>query len=118
MAWARFAPAVSWAALIFWVSSRSHLPEPPFFFDGADKLLHAGIYAVLTALLVWADLGRRAWLWIAVAALYGVSDEIHQGLVPLRHSDALDVLADTAGALVAGAGWLKLKGRLAIRSVL
>ncbi len=114
--YARFAPALLWAALIFWLSSRSHLPEPPLFFDGADKLVHVLAYAVLTSLLLWADCGRRVWLWLAVAVAYGVSDELHQGWVPLRESDALDVLADAAGALVAGAGWRKLLGQPLARS--
>lgn len=88
----------------------SAVPNPPpaiLFFAGQDKLMHAVLYAVLAA-LVWAGLrrakrayGPRVLFWVPIlfAALYGVSDEIHQRFVPGRSFDVLDMVADAAGAL-------------------
>lgn len=36
-----------------------------------------------------------------IVSLYGLSDEIHQAFVPNRSCDALDLMADMAGALTA-----------------
>ena len=45
---------------------------------------------------------RRTALTIVLAALiYGCLDEFHQSFVPNRTVEALDVLADTTGALLA-----------------
>lgn len=51
----------------------------------------------------WAS---RAW-WVAVigAMAYGVTDEIHQSFVPPREADALDVVADTFGAMALTLVW-------------
>ena len=65
---------------------------------GADKIGHAGAYAVLGALLTLAT--GRPWLAVLLATLFGVSDEIHQYFVPGRHADVLDVVADAVGALI------------------
>ncbi|MQA30374.1 MAG: VanZ family protein [Luteitalea sp.] len=96
-------------ACIFAVSSVSDIPRLP---EGADKNLHALVYFGLGVLLTRAmSQGdparaslRTALLATAVAALYGVSDELHQSFVPLREVDALDVLADTLGAGAAAFG--------------
>lgn len=72
------------------------------FPDGADKLGHAGAYAVLGGLLTLAT--GRVWLAVLLATLFGVSDEIHQYFVPGRQADVLDVVADLVGALVGALG--------------
>lgn len=68
------------------------------FPDGADKVGHAGAYAVLGALLTLAT--GRVWLAVLLATLFGVSDEIHQYFVPGRAADVYDVVADGVGALI------------------
>lgn len=101
--------AAAWAALVFWLSSRSQLPFSVTLPSGVDKVAHAGAYAVLGALLTLATAGarfsgRRAVLVAAaMASLYGVSDEVHQSFVPGRDTSAGDWAADTAGALAGGA---------------
>lgn len=65
---------------------------------GADKVGHAGAYAVLGALLTLAT--GRVWVAVLLATLFGVSDEIHQYFVPGRAADVLDVVADGVGALL------------------
>ncbi|MBI5509243.1 MAG: VanZ family protein [Deltaproteobacteria bacterium] len=95
-------PAGVWAALIFWASAQSELPQPPFPFLGLDKIIHAGIYAVLAALTLYGGgwpRGRTFWLWLAVVLAYGASDEVHQMFVPGRNPDVFDWLADAVGVL-------------------
>ncbi len=106
---ARVLPALAWAGLLFWLSSQSTLPSAVFLFDGIDKFFHAGAYGVL-ALLVWLALPRgggrtrRVVLALALASVYGVSDEVHQHWVPGRTTDVFDWLADTSGAALAVGG--------------
>jgi VanZ family protein len=100
-------PLISYSTLIV---IQSHFPTPdvvprlPFF----DKLLHAGGYGLLGLLFCRAYrsrwraapgrfLARRA---VLSAALFGLSDEIHQHFVPFRTADPWDVLADAVGAAI------------------
>jgi VanZ family protein len=74
---------------------------------GADKLVHAAMYAVLTAAYLHA-LPRdarsrvRPLLWIVLAAAtFGLVMELLQfALTTTRGMDPLDALANTAGALI------------------
>jgi len=93
---AYLAAAFLYMAAIFALSSLpgSEVGIPPPW----DKLAHFSEYALLGFLL-----GRgtgNAPLAFALAALYGVSDEVHQAFVPGREASALDWLADAAGALI------------------
>jgi VanZ family protein len=110
----RFLPAALLAVAIFLISGQSRLPTPPLTFEGMDKVVHALVYAFLALLLLLGD-GRpsswRAWIWPAVAVLYGLSDELHQSFVPGRQADALDLLADAAGAIGMTALWIRLRPR-------
>ncbi len=90
---------LAWASLLFALSATTGGDGGLDFawrFAGDDKLVHAGLYAVLGALLR-ASTGRTG-LAIALASAYGITDEVHQAFVPGRHADPLDWLADTAGA--------------------
>ena len=116
----RWAAAVAWMGVIFWLSSRSTLPRPAGASPDLVAILgHLGAYAMLALLLAWALLtrGRSMWetfavAWV-VAVLYGVSDEIHQSFVPGRDPAVFDVLTDATGAALAlGALWWWV-GRLA-----
>jgi VanZ family protein len=42
-----------------------------------------------------------AWIAVAVASIYGVSDEFHQSFTPGRSVEIADWLADTCGAALA-----------------
>ena len=67
---------------------------------GADKLVHATLFGLLAATARGRFGGRAAVLAGVVA--YGAGSEIVQGvLLPTRSGDVLDLLADTAGALLA-----------------
>ena len=52
-----------------------------------------------------ASAWRTASFAIFVTALWGLSDEIHQALVPGRSAELADVLADVSGALAGAIGW-------------
>ena len=93
---------VSWAAVIFYLSSLSRLP-PAVATWSLSELAHIIEYAVLTLLLIRAldahHLGRRRVLWMAalLAVAYAVSDEFHQSFVPDRHPSPLDIAIDSIG---------------------
>lgn len=101
----RIVAAFGWMCLIFLVSNRTSLPQPPGLTPMITASLgHFSVYFVL-AILVWWVLGgfgldgRPRWmLAFALAVLYGVSDEWHQSFVPGRTPDILDVLIDALGA--------------------
>lgn len=95
----RLAP-LAWMGLLFLLSSQSDISAPFDIPDWlpADKFVHAGLYAVLAALLYLA--GLSSILAVVVAGLYGVTDEFHQMFVPGREPDLLDLLADLVGAVI------------------
>jgi len=108
-AW-RWLAVVLWMAVIFYVSAQPDLPHHPQATGDVvlKKTAHVVEYGILASLLYWAWGGdvrthkKRAILgaWV-VAALYAVSDELHQGFVPGRDSQALDVAFDLVGATLA-----------------
>jgi VanZ family protein len=96
-------PVVLHMALIFAASSTADLDPLPGTFS--DKPAHLGVYAVLGGLLARAFAGgwrNVTWpqvvLAVVLSTAYGVSDEFHQSFVPGRTPDAMDVVADAAGA--------------------
>jgi VanZ family protein len=108
-------PVGLYAALIFGGSSISHPPEAvaSILKEVSDKALHVSEYAILGA-LAYRACRHAAGPWVArhaliVAAigcsLYGLSDEVHQLFVPFREGDPLDLVADTAGALMGAWTW-------------
>ncbi len=111
----RWIPALACAAAIFWLSHQSSPPGAQLLPSFSGHLL---AYFGLASCLVWgySDLLRRwpgreafvrAWAW---SVLYGVSDELHQWFVPLRHPDVADLLWNALGAMVAVvAGWAVLR---------
>jgi VanZ family protein len=76
-----------------------------------DKVVHAGLFALLAATTWWRFAGHRAGL-ASVIAYGGVSELVQWLALPHRSGDPRDVAADAAGALL---GWLLAK-RLAARA--
>jgi hypothetical protein len=68
-----------------------------------DKLAHFGLYALAAALFVIGTAGRMPFA--VAAAVIGASacDELHRMLLAGHGADALNFLADAAGALGASA---------------
>ena len=102
----RWVPPIVWAATILLINS---IPSSAlggvtsYSFPGADKIVHASFYALLGWLGARAagkeDLNFAAAVWtIAAISIFGAVDEWHQQFVPGRSTDAVDWLADTAGA--------------------
>lgn len=97
---------IAWMSFIFYLSSTPGLPD----FQAADfpvkKGAHFMVYAILYFLLFRAfhaqlaknPVSTRAYLYPAVVAvMFAISDEIHQGFVPLREARLRDVIIDSAG---------------------
>jgi len=104
-----WAPAAALALTIFVLSSFPHFGalEHPILKE-SDKLIHGAVYALLAAAILWGlEEGFRnpaavssVWIAAAAAAVYGVSDEIHQRFVPGRMGIWQDWVADAIGAVV------------------
>jgi VanZ family protein len=100
-----FLPLGLWAAAVLLMGtldlSSTALPDLPL---GADKVAHFLMYGAGGALAAWAGRkagsARAAWLGLGLVILTGVADELHQGTVPGRDSDIMDLAADAAGALL------------------
>ena len=101
-------PPLVWMAIIFAFSAQPNLRFVP---DAALDFLvrkagHMAVFGIL-ALLAWRALAtttawRRPWAWaLALAVLYAITDELHQGGVIGRHAAAVDVGIDATGALIA-----------------
>jgi VanZ family protein len=91
-------------ALIFFASSSSKIAAPNV--SGIDKFGHFMVYGwlgVLWARVPWVTRLKPlgAWTAVAIASLYGITDEFHQSFTPGRGVEFADWMADTAGALVA-----------------
>jgi VanZ family protein len=78
------------------------------------KLGHLGAFFILAVLIMRAlrhqSNENRAGMAIALTALYAVSDELHQSLVPSRTASAMDVLLDVIGG-ICGTLWFCFRKR-------
>lgn len=107
--WWRWALVVAYMGTIFALSSWSTLSIPARI---SDKTVHAGAYALLSGLIVWALVNgdftrvrlRVVVLAVTASVVYGWSDETHQLFVPGRMYEWLDLAADTVGAVSAACG--------------
>jgi VanZ family protein len=89
--------------VLFLLSAWSN-PTMPYLFAGSDKVVHAGLYAVLGMALGFGRVRSAAppphLLLIFVGALYGVTDELHQMFVRGRSPDWADWVADLVGVVI------------------
>ena len=102
-----FGPLIFWMGLIFWLSSQSTLVDIES--RAGERVIYKSAHMATYALLAWlwwrALTPRRRVTWpllfgaLLLTILYGISDEIHQRLVPGRHGRVADVLFDAGGAL-------------------
>lgn len=95
--------------LIFFLSSKSKIPQPIKPFYGLDKILHCIAFGTLAfSFSFWFSYSawnERKWKYalitFSVIALYGISDELHQFFVPGRSASIYDWFADCTGAIIA-----------------
>ena len=119
-------PVVAYMGIIFALSSRSTLPQPPagLTYYHAHFIAYAGL-AVVTLRATSRGFRETSWHAVLTAVticwLYGASDEYHQSFVPGRTVDVLDWVADALGSIM-GAGamtaWSIIGRRPGTRDVL
>ena len=104
-------PVALYMAALFYLSSQPTLPAASLTPDWTQHgVAYAGLALVALRAVTgarWSAVGGRTIVlaWV-IAAVYGVSDEIHQAFVPTRAPDVRDVVADSVGAALAlGAVW-------------
>ncbi len=113
----RIVPMLLVMGAIFFVSHQTgsslHLSHLP----GIDKICHLAIYGLLALTVLWwlgqeKSQGRNSLVLVALKTVlcclvYGLTDEFHQSFIPGRSASVLDLLADTGGAIIVVAIWLK-----------
>ena len=102
-------PAITYALLIFALSSFSSISTPELGLTFQDKFYHLAEFALFgwlcsRSLGKWRGLSQyRYSLSLALGAFWAGADELHQYFIPGRDSSLWDLLADLLGlALVIG----------------
>jgi hypothetical protein len=103
------APAILYAAAIFYGGLIRMAALPQVGFVATDKVLHAGAFGGLAFLLTRAarfcmpasSLPKHLLVGALGASALGALLEVCQAFVPYRSADPLDWLADTVGAALA-----------------
>ena len=117
---ARWRASAAWALLIEAMILWPHPPEMPQGwmdiwpdFIRPDKLVHAGLFAVLSVLLVRALAveARPPWLAFVLAASFGAFTEVQQHFIPSRSMELGDFLADAGGAALGLAAFVAMARR-------
>lgn len=116
----------AYCAAIFWLSHQPLQVRDELDLPHLDKVVHAAMYGMLALLaaqsLTWSGRSHAPatlfWAPFVFAALYGLTDEIHQSLVPAREFDPLDLVANTFGAFAMQTflclGWWRMPWRAAL----
>lgn len=98
----------AWMGAIFYMSSQTGIKV----WNPMTYVAHFAEYVILglllcVALRISTTLETRSLLFVAlaIASLYGLSDEIHQGFVPTRQVSGVDWAVDTLGAAGSVAFW-------------
>lgn len=107
----RYAPylAALWALTILVVSVIPGEDLPSLSIWEPDKVMHAFVYGVLTALIYITRpqnavfIKKMIFQAIFLCILYGFFIELIQLVLPTRKFDILDALANTVGCFIAGA---------------
>ena len=74
------------------------LPQELPLFEGADKVVHVAIFAVLSFLYKATFSKQSFWRCFFILLLYGIATELAQEYMHLgRSGDPLDLLADAIG---------------------
>ena len=104
--------AVTYAAFIWFLSSRTGKEIPAGLGGMSLSLLHIPVHGGLAVLLLGAlrrEVGRGGWpglrstegaITMLLGSLHGIADEVHQAFVPGRTCSLIDVLLDACGFLL------------------
>lgn len=104
-------PAALAATIVFASgNAMAQLPGTSWIPD-FDKLQHMLVFGLLATLVCRMDkdhclLLRNGIYAVAVTALFGITDELHQYLTPVRFFEVDDWVADLVGAILAVALYL------------
>lgn len=102
-------PSIIWMVIIVSISVMPGSGIPKVNIPFADKLVHFGIYFVLSILLLYGFREQYGFRWVrfimallvwAIATLWGTLMELIQyQLTESRHFEYLDILANIIGSL-------------------
>lgn len=111
---------------ILWLTLAPHPTgdlEIPLF-PGADKVVHMIMFGFLTFIVLLELMKRNKWHTLSLAsvgivaficAIFGIGIEIIQGAMGLGRSfELLDIIADSAGAMMVAGIWAALQNILAV----
>jgi len=111
-----FRLAVGWTLLIMVALGIPGKSIPDSHIFQLDKLIHAGLFLVLTLLWLAAlsegHIGRGLTI-LAAMIVFAIFTEFYQQIMPIgRSADLLDSVADAIGSIVAFLIWLDARTRL------
>lgn len=100
-------PVIIWMTVIFTLSSIPGRKIPEVGIPHLDKLAHFVEYSILGFLVMRAflnsgtglDRSILAVLAISIAVLFAATDEWHQGFIPGRFTDIIDLTFDSIGSI-------------------
>jgi hypothetical protein len=75
---------------------------------GIDKVAHFALFGLLATLVARNGFPpHRAWVAVLLVSLFGLTDEWHQSFTPGRMVEVADWVADTLGAIMAVALYVR-----------
>ena len=90
------------------LSPPKDLPQELPLFEGADKVVHVAIFALLSFLYTATFPQQAFWLCFTLLLLYGIATELAQEYMRMgRSGDPLDLLADALG--ISLGYWVKIQ---------
>lgn len=102
-----FLPAAIWAAVILLLTTMNANSFPKAFDNmvGSDKLAHAAVFGLLTALILWGlkkqghATSKMMLLAPVISSIYGLAIEFAQlAFFPHRHFELFDIIANIIGS--------------------
>jgi hypothetical protein len=104
-------PVIIFGIIIFIISSLK-FTLPTGLVPGISKpsnllmILHIGEFGVFSMLFMYGFYPKiKLQFIILISILYSVIDEIHQGIVPTRYFDILDIFYDCVGIILGIIGY-------------
>ena len=97
----KYLPLIVWCLTIFFLSNSDQPDVGTTYWTNlvAKKLAHIVEYAIL-GLLSYRALNKSKIKALIFVLLYGISDEIHQSLVPGREPRIRDIFIDVIGGFI------------------